>query len=162
MSHKHTMIPPEIRKKYIDSKPREKIFQRKFSIPVGNKRFDIYLWFPTTLSRNHPKKNEILMSHKQIQEKILRILKKVYLWLHVVCSYLPKTHTCSNLVEIYIFHTEQCTLNTESLKVHKTSASMLVDKSNTDCSVIQKCCLPFLTGANEEPANEAGISDAAS
>jgi hypothetical protein len=112
MSHKHTMIPPEIKKKYIDAKPREKIFQRKFSIPVGNKLFDIYIWFPITVSnmtslpKGHSKKNEILMSHKQIQEKIIHILKKVYLWLHVVCSYLPKTQKCSNLVEVYLFLTE--------------------------------------------------------
>jgi hypothetical protein len=105
------MIPPEIKKKYIDTKPREKIFQRKFSIPVGNKRFDIFIWFPITLAtsplpKGHNKKNEMLMSHKQIQEKIVRILKKIYLWLHVVCSYLPKTHKCSNLVEVYLFLTE--------------------------------------------------------
>ena len=113
--HKHTMIPPEIRKKYIDTKPREKIFQRKYSIPVGNKRFDIYIWFPITLPSTHHmtpgrpnnhKNNEMLMSHKQIQEKIVRILRKIYLWLHVVCSYLPKTHKCSNLVEVYLFLTE--------------------------------------------------------
>lgn len=109
--NKPTMIPPEIQKKYIDSKPREKIFQRKFSIPVGNKLFDIYLWFPITVqttisTQQKHKKNEILMSHKQIQEKILRILKKVYLWLHVVCSYLPKTQKCSNLVKVSLFLTE--------------------------------------------------------
>jgi len=113
MGHKHTMIPLEIRKKYIDAKPREKIFQRKFSIPVGHKLFDIYIWFPITLASTHLnhrkgqyKKHDLLMSHKQIQEKIIHILKKVYLWLHIVCSYLPKTQKCSNLVEIYIFLTE--------------------------------------------------------
>jgi len=110
MGHKHTMIPPEIKKKYIDAKPREKIFQRKFSIPVGNKQFDIYIWFPITVQTPHPKgnhkKNEMLMSHKQIQEKIIHILKKVFLWLHIVCSYLPKTQKCSNLVEIFLFLTE--------------------------------------------------------
>lgn len=104
-NHKMDMIPEEIRKKYIDTKPREKIFQRKFTIPVGNKIFDIYVWFPTTLPSTI-KKNEILMSHKQIQEKVIHILKKVYLWLHVVCSYLQKTQTCSHLVEIYLFLTE--------------------------------------------------------
>jgi len=110
-SNKHRWIPVEIRKKYIDVKPREKIFQRKFSIPVGNKLFDIYIWFPitvhtTAIQKGNHKKNEMLMSHKQIQEKIIHILKKVFLWLNIVCSYLPKTQKCSNLVEIYLFLTE--------------------------------------------------------
>ena len=100
-------IPEEIRKKYIESKPREKIFQNKYSIPIGNRVFHIYVWFPITIasSPNHHK-TTVLMSHNQIQEKILFILQKIYTWLHIACSYLPKNQKCSQTVDIYLFLTE--------------------------------------------------------
>ena len=100
-------IPEEIRKKYIESKPREKIFQNKYSIPIGNRVFHVYVWFPITIasSPNHHK-TTVLMSHNQIQEKILFILQKIYTWLHIACSYLPKNQKCSQTVDIYLFLTE--------------------------------------------------------
>ena len=101
----YKFIPEEIRKKHIENKPREKIFQRKFSFPIANREFHIHLWFPITLPTNH-KKTEILMSHNQIQEKIIFILRKVYIWLQLVSSYLPKTQKCSQNVDIYLFLTE--------------------------------------------------------
>lgn len=100
-------IPEEIRKKYIESKPREKIFQNKYSIPIGNRVFNIYLWFPIiTLRNQNHNKTTILMSHNQIQEKILFILQKIYIWLHIACSYLHKQPKCSQTVDIYLFLTE--------------------------------------------------------
>ena len=101
----YKFIPEEIRKKHIENKPREKIFQRKFSFPIANREFHIHLWFPITLPTNH-KKTEILMSHNQIQEKIIFILRKIYIWLQLVSSYLPKTQKCSQNVDIYLFLTE--------------------------------------------------------
>ena len=110
----YSHIPEEIRKKYIEPKPREKIFQKKYSIPVGNRLFNLHLWFPITntfvtegnATEGKVRKHTILMSHVQIQEKIMDILKKVYIWLHTVCAYLPSHQKCSRFVEIYLFLTE--------------------------------------------------------
>ena len=88
-------IPLEIRMQWIENIPMKFIFQKKYSFYLANREFHIHLWFPLNT-----------MTEKQIQEKIFHILKKIYCWLTVATSFLPKEVKCSNEVEIYLFLTE--------------------------------------------------------
>jgi len=102
-SNEYNYIPELIRKN-IENIKREIIFQHKFTLEIGEKTFHIFLWFPTFIKTvNH---STVLMSDIQIQEKVNRILQKIYIWLSIATSYVHKHTKCSKSVDIYLFLTD--------------------------------------------------------
>jgi hypothetical protein len=95
---------PELIRKTIESIKRETIFQHQFTLEIGNKTFRILIWFPTFIKT--VSQSTILMSDIQIQEKVNRILQKIYIWLSIATSYIHKNTKCSKTVNIFLFLTE--------------------------------------------------------
>jgi hypothetical protein len=100
----YNLIPEIIQKNNIENITRETIYQKKFTLEMGGKTFNIMLWFPTyILTANN---TTILMSDIQIQEKVNRTLQKIYMWLSIATSFLHKNTKCSKIVNIYLFLTD--------------------------------------------------------
>jgi hypothetical protein len=98
---------PELIRKTIESVKRETIFQRQFTLDIGDKTFHIMIWFPTFIKTNQ---SIILMSDLQIQDKVNRTLQKIYIWLSIAISYIPKNTKCSKNVNIFLFLTDHIKL----------------------------------------------------
>ena len=94
---------PELIRKNIENIKREIIFQHQFTLEIGEKIFHIFLWFPTFIKTTN--QSTILMSDIQIQDKVNRILQKIYIWLSIATSYIHK-NTCSKTVNIYLYLTD--------------------------------------------------------
>ena len=94
---------PELIRKNIETIKRETIYQHQFTLEIGEKIFHIFLWFPTIIKTTN--QTTILMSDTQIQEKVNRILQKIYIWLSVATSYIHR-NTCSKTVNIYLYLTD--------------------------------------------------------
>jgi hypothetical protein len=122
----YNVIPEIIRKDYIENIKRETIYQYKYSLEIGNKTFYVMLWFPTYIKNEN--NSTILMSDAQIQNKVYRILQKIYMWLSVATSFIHKNTNCSKIVNIYLFLTE----HTKNLPSNDNSNSMIsVINANT-------------------------------
>ena len=80
------------------------ISENKFTLEIGEKTFHIMIWFPTYIRTAN--NITILMSDIQIQEKIHKILQKVYIWLSIATSFINKNTKCSKIVNVYFFLTE--------------------------------------------------------
>lgn len=97
-------IPELIRKEHIENIKRETIFQNQFTLEMGDKTFHIMIWFPTYFKTIH--NSYVLMSDAQIQEKVHRILQKIYMWLFIVTTFIHKSTKCSKVVHIFLFLTD--------------------------------------------------------
>jgi len=95
---------PELIRKNIENIKREIIFQHRFTLEIGDRIFNIFLWFPTFIKTTN--QSTILMSDIQIQEKVHKILQKIYIWLSIATSYIHKNTTCSKTVNIYLYLTD--------------------------------------------------------
>ena len=100
----YDFIPEMIRKEYIEKITRETIYQNKFALEIGEKTFHIMIWFPTYIRTAN--NTTILMSDIQIQEKVYKILQKIYMWLSIATSFINKNTKCSKIVNVYLFLTE--------------------------------------------------------
>jgi len=87
-------IPLEIRKNWIENVSKETITKHKCRLPIGEKIFHIYVWFPNTN-----------MTEKEIEDKIQNTISKIYLWLSIATSFLSKKTKCSKEVNIYLYLT---------------------------------------------------------
>ena len=96
---------PELIRKNIENIKREIIFQHRFTLEIGDKTFYVFLWFPTFIKTTNQYQSTILMSDIQIQEKVNRILQKIYIWLSIATSYINRS-TCSKTVNIYLYLTD--------------------------------------------------------
>lgn len=100
----YNQIPEIIRKDYIENIKRETIYQYKYTLEIGNKIFHVMIWFPTYIK--HENNSTILMSDAQIQNKVYKILQKIYMWLSIATTFIHKSTKCSKIVNIYLFLTE--------------------------------------------------------
>lgn len=95
---------PELIRKNIENVKRETIYQQQYTLEIGDKTFHIMIWFPTYIRTNN--KSTILMSDIQIQEKVNRILQKIYMWLTIATSFIHKNTKCSKTVNVFLFLTD--------------------------------------------------------
>jgi len=98
----YSIIPTEIRKKWIDSISLKNVVRRKYVFHILERTIHLHIWFPTILRNVYP---PIIMSEQDIETKIQNILKKVYMWLFVVSQFPNKKKTCSNKINIYLYLT---------------------------------------------------------
>jgi hypothetical protein len=95
-------IPVEIRKNWIEKAVKDIIIKRKFVLNIRDKKFNVFLWFPTINRSFHPPK---WMTDTEIENKIMNTIERIYVWLFIATSFLSKNTKCSKEVNIYLYLT---------------------------------------------------------